>query len=439
MWTKPWKYKEGTAICMGLLVTGGLLQATVGAINWNLLQWPGNIIALAIFLIVLGVMYALRQRVYLFTFATTVQAAVPALAVASVLTVVMGLTRQVPEGRPQTDFLGITRMLSFWPFVLIYLWCTIIVAQVALWQMLHFKRRYWPSLLSHLGLFIFITCGTLGSADMQRLKMYCEEGNPEWRGLDAYNNVVELPLAIQLNRFTIEEYPPKLMVVNTRSGLPQPVKKPQTLVIDGDYKPTTLLGWRIEVTRHIENAMPRTMLKMMQGMPDEMAQRMTMDQLGMRLNQGGFAPYNGKGAACALYVKATKGKLKKEGWVSSGSYLFPLCGIQLGGNLELVMPTREPMRYASDVNIYTKRGDNIVTRIEVNKPYTVGTWKIYQLSYNEQMGKWSNLSVFELVSDPWLPATYVGLYLLLAGAVLMFIMAGRKHDSKTVNTKEGAL
>ena len=93
------------------------------------------------------------------------------------------------------------------------------------------------------------------------------------------------------------------------------------------------------------------------------------------------------------------------------------------------MASREPKRYASNVNIYTQDGKNILTEIEVNKPYAVNGWKIYQLSYNEQMGKWSNVSVFELVSDPWLNVVYVGIYLLLIGAVGMFFTAGERKEN----------
>ena len=65
--------------------------------------------------------------------------------------------------------------------------------------------------------------------------------------------------------------------------------------------------------------MPKAMAKMMKGMPEGMATRMKMDQLGMRLNEGGFVAYQGKGAATALYISATKGKqrsLQRE-------YLYP--------------------------------------------------------------------------------------------------------------------
>ena len=46
------------------------------------------------------------------------------------------------------------------------------------------------------------------------------------------------------------------------------------------------------------------------------------------------------------------------------------------------------------------------------------------------MGKWSNLSVFELVKDPWLPVVYIGIFMLLFGAVGMFLTASRKKEVK---------
>lgn len=46
------------------------------------------------------------------------------------------------------------------------------------------------------------------------------------------------------------------------------------------------------------------------------------------------------------------------------------------------------------------------------------------------MGKWSNLSVFELVKDPWLPVVYIGIFMLLLGAVGMFLTASRKKEEK---------
>ncbi len=178
MWKQPWTYLEGIVIASGLLLVGLMLQLSVGLVEWAVFSWPANIIVLAVYVLCLVAAYLCRRRSYAIRFLSTPYAAVPALAFAAALTVVMGLTPQVAATRRPSDPLGLTRMLSFWPFVLTYLYVSVIVALVTLGQLCHFVWRRLPSLLCHLGLFIVLVCGTLGSADMQRVKMYCEQGQP---------------------------------------------------------------------------------------------------------------------------------------------------------------------------------------------------------------------------------------------------------------------
>jgi len=96
---------------------------------------------------------------------------------------------------------------------------------------------------------------------------------------------------------------------------------------------------------------------------------------------------------------------------------------------DFVMETYDdgsPRRFASDIQILTKTGKNVLATVEVNKPVEVDGWKIYQYGYDTQMGAMSNTSILELVSDPWLPLVYAGIYMMLGGAVCMFIMGGRR-------------
>ena len=97
---------------------------------------------------------------------------------------------------------------------------------------------------------------------------------------------------------------------------------------------------------------------------------------------------------------------------------------------EFIMETYDdgsPKRFASEIHILTKAGKDIQTTVEVNKPVEVDGWKIYQYGYDTQMGAKSQYSILELVSDPWLPLVYTGIYMMLAGAVCMFILGGRKR------------
>jgi len=292
MWTKPYGMKEGFLIGGGLIIAGLMLELSVGPIDWDAFRWPVNGIVLAGFLMLIAVIFLLRKRVYGFQFIGTYKAVIPALVYAIVLTIIMGLTRQTVDG------VWLNNMLSFWPFVLTYVYIAVILGQIILRRMLHFTsgRRDVPFLLNHLGLFLAMTTATLGNADMQRLKMITMKGEPEWRALTSQQQIVEMPIAIELKEFIMETY-------------------------------------------------------------------------------------------------------------DDGS----------------------PRRFASDIQILTKTGKNIRTTVEVNKPVEVEGWKIYQYGYDTQMGPMSQISILELVSDPWLPLVYTGIYMMLAGAVCMFILGGRKR------------
>ena len=302
MWNKPWTMKEGFLIGGGLVFAGLMLELSVGPVVWDAFAWPLNGIVLAGFLVLLTAMVCLRNKVYAFKWMTTYQAAIPAMVYAVALTIIMGLTRQQVNGT------WIYNMLSFWPFVLIYLYITVILGLIIHLRLRKIFRgqgslkRDIPFMLNHLGLFLALTMATLGSADIQRVKMICSVGEPEWRALTQGQTIKEMPIAIELKKFIMETYD------------------------DG-----------------------------------------------------------------------------------------------------------KPKRYASEIQILTQSGKrstsgrfdtskNIETTIDVNKPYEVDGWKIYQYGYDTQMGAQSQISILELVSDPWLPWVYAGFYMMLAGAALMTLM-----------------
>ena len=92
------------------------------------------------------------------------------------------------------------------------------------------------------------------------------------------------------------------------------------------------------------------------------------------------------------------------------------------------MPEREPQRFVSEVKIYTQEGTITGGTIEVNRPMEIEGWKIYQLSYDETKGRRSDISVFELVRDPWLPVVYTGIIMMMAGAICLFVSAQKRKE-----------
>jgi len=65
--------------------------------------------------------------------------------------------------------------------------------------------------------------------------------------------------------------------------------------------------------------------------------------------------------------------------------------------------------------------------IKVNEPLNIRGWTIYQVGYNEDLGKWSNISIIQLVRDPWLPAVYTGIFMILLGSIYLVWMGKNKN------------
>ena len=288
--------KAGFLMGGGLIVVGLVLEWCVGPVAWDAFAWPVNGWVLAGFVAMVAAVFLLRNRVGAFRFVGSHQAAIPTLVYAVVLTMVMGLTRQDVHGS------WLSNMLTFWPFVLTYVYMAVILGVVTLRRLSTMRR---PSIahdvgfvLNHCGLLLAMTTATLGNADMQRLKMITVVGEPERRALTQEGAVREMPLEIKLKRFVMETY-------------------------------------------------------------------------------------------------------------DDGS----------------------PKRFASEMEILTRTGKRMEATVDVNKPVEVDGWKIYQYGYDTEMGAMSQTSILELVSDPWLPLVYAGIYMMLAGAVCLFLFGGRRVKS----------
>lgn len=225
--------KKGFLIGGGIIIIGLILELSVGPVKWEAFAWPVNGIVLVGFLTVIIALFLLRKKIPAFRFIGTYQAAIPTMTYAVVLTIIMGLTKQTSDGT------WLNSMLTFWPFVLIYVYMAVILGMVIL------RRHDIPFLLNHFGLFLAMTTATLGNADMQRLMMITNVGETEWRALNQNGEVREMPLTVELKRFIMETYDdgsPKRFAseiqILTKSG-----KKIETTV--DVNKPVEVEGWKI--------------------------------------------------------------------------------------------------------------------------------------------------------------------------------------------------
>lgn len=417
MWSSPWGYRESLAFVAGLILVGFSLQLSIGPFDIYLLYWPGNIIVAGCLLLFSIVGAALKKR-RLIRWLSGVHLAVALIAGLLLLSLIMGLVPQftrLPAQEADHKHLWITlgwaQMTRSWPFVLLYLMTLLSLGLVTFKRLWMFKSNI-TFLLNHAGLWLLLLAAGLGAADRQRHVMHVREGEVEWRVFDEDQQVLELPLAIRLNDFDLEEYPPKLAVIDRSNGRPLPEKKPAFFQIDPDKSRGQLLEWEIVLMEYIHRAVPA---------------------------EGGYreVPMPATAPAAKIMAKNLKTAEMAQGWVTSGNRMLPVSPLPLDESRVLVMTQPEPKRYTSDIKVFTKDGLEKEALLEVNKPLKAGNWMIYQYSYDNEMGRMSTYSGFELVYDPWLNVVHTGLILMTIGA-LGLIWRGRSRPTAKTAQEEKA-
>lgn len=393
IWRQPWGYSEGIIIALGLLITGLALDFFTG-IAIPKPAFPYNI-SLATFLIsVLVLVYLNRKKSPLIRWLSSVPAAISSLGLFTFISVLMGLIPQKQAAGP-----GIFNLLDSWAYLLAYVWLLIVLGLSALKRVKPLKSRNIAYLLNHWGLWIALAAAGLGSGDVQKLNMYLQEGKTTWYAYDENRNRVELPFAFKLNDFVLENYPSKIALISKQKNeIISRNNKP--LIADLPFDDSLKMGgFKIRTKKYVTNAVP--------------------------IKGKQYQPSNDTGSVQAAYFEIDN---TIDGWASPGNFMYGTTVISLNDSVALGMLKPEAKRYASEVRLFTKDGQKKVQTIEVNKPLKTEGWKVYQTDYDQRFGRWSRLSVLELVRDPWLPVVYIGLFMMIFGS-LWLIFQGKTKKS----------
>ncbi|MFD0761513.1 cytochrome c biogenesis protein ResB [Lutibacter aestuarii] len=394
LWENPWGYVESFFIGFGLLVTGFFLEMFVASDTPFTISYPYNIVFLVGYIIILFILYKWFSTTQLIRWLTKVPASISSIVLVTLLVMIMGIIPQIPSESNFINNLGLNHITSNWAFLLIVFQFLTCLGLISIKRILQFKWSNFGFILNHVGLFLALVSGMLGTGDLQRLSINVYEGEPSWIATDAKKNKVELPFAFYLNDFVIEEYHPKLALVDNKTGsIAHNNGKNLYLVNEGETY--YFQNFEVTINKFLTSA----------------------GRIGDQ-----YFPVNELGSppAASITVKNTKNDSIQNAWISSGSFRYPYESLKISEEYSVVMTIPEVKKFSSNIDILTKEGERISTVLEVNKPFKFKGYKIYQLSYDEKMGKWSNLSVLELVKDPWLPVIYIGIFMMIAGAIYMF-------------------
>jgi hypothetical protein len=411
IWSPPWGFAEALLIPCGLVLVGLVLQYLVPNTLSPALVWPVNAWLFGGLVVLLALGQGLGGGTRAVRWLGSVPAAVGATVGFAAVGLLMGV---VPQGPAPAGLeaelayrLGLHDITGSWPYLLAVAWFLLVLGFAT-------ARRLWPLtlanlgfFLSHGGLFLAVAGAHLGANDLQRVTLHLQRDQVTWQGEDRQGRQHEFDFAFKLTRFDIEEYPPEVGLVDRRTGdleggqrveLPAAALKPQ-----GDPAGLRLQAWDLTVREYLESAA----------------------RVGDR-----YVAVRDLGTARAALVQARRvaDGLEVQGWITCGSFLRQPQVLDLEPRLSLVMLQPRPKRFLSEATLYQKDGPTRAVTLEVNKPLAVAGWKVYQLSYDQDLGRWSNVSILEAVRDPWLPLVYTGIFLMIAGALWLGFLGAKGRD-----------
>ncbi len=394
---KTWGFAESFLIGFEILVLGFVTEVLLGGQGIRSPHAPYNILILFILVVALLIAHAFYRNKPVIKWLSSVPCSISAISIYALMVLLLGFIPQ--EGDSQPDFLrilGLTHAKNSWPFLLIQFYLLVSLGMVVLRKGIPLSKKNAGFVLNHFGLWVTLVSAGFGSGDLRRVTVNLYEKGDFIRDgiLNSSHEKVELPFSMKLIDFDIDLYNPKLAVADGIKG--KIIEKHgETLPVIHRGFETTLIDWEIKVKEFMPFAIK---------------------------TDSGFIESEVPGNMAVAFVE-TKNKVTADtvsGWLTSGSLSYDPRYLELGNSELLILTAPEPRKFSSKIQILDSKGVQNETQLEVNKPFRVHGWKLYQISYDTRMGKLSTLSVIEAVRDPWLPVVYAGVFMLLGGALYLF-------------------
>lgn len=399
----PFGYAQNLVIISGLFFVGVLIEGIFRGSGFFIPSFPFNWICLSVQLL-LGIF------LYFLPFGKKVKewmTSIPFVVITSLFLIFLVLLSGVvpqpeDEGYNLARYLGLTHIVRSWYFVIIFflLSLSLELTMIKRWGFKSLKD--FAFFFNHFGILVVIVASFWGSSDLRRVPLEIHPDELVWQGTDQKNRTVDLPFALKLKEFRIDEYQPQIVFIDRTT---QKILSFKTVHHAEKNSSFIEHDWKIAVTDYQPYIWP--------------------------LN-GQIIVSKQYGAPSGALIEATQIKTGEvvKGWISTQSMMQDpqILSLSEKENISLAMIDGRPKRFSSDFTWYTPDGKQGEGKVEVNKPFALSGWKLYQYGYDEKMGRWSQMTIIEAVRDPWLPFVYLGMSLALLGTFL-FIWTGRENES----------
>lgn len=387
-----WGYRKSFLISGAILLLSFLIEFILQGKGIILPRFPLNLAILAELLLMIPLMWYFLRNIQLVQWFSSIQGAISSIVVFAILALLMGFIPQNNTNDLLKQF-GLRHILHSWPYFVATLQLVFFLGFAIMKRLSPFSFRNFRFALNHIGLWVVITGASLGAGDMKRYKIYAYKDYSTPVAFDSENNKVSIPFEIELIKFKIDEYKPELFLVNKKTGeLSRDNSRKQFESVSGAKG--VFKNFEIEVYKTLENSV----------------------KFGDKYNS-----INLIGSAPSAYVAVVNRNTgdSVKGWISCGSFKYTADRLDVDSIYSLAMALPAPKKYSSKVVIKSEAGVDTVL-LEVNKPFKHDGWELFQTGFDEKMGRWSTYSLIEAVTDPWMSVVYVGFFMMIAGAVLLF-------------------
>ena len=390
-----WSYKEGFVISFALVIIALVMEYITKGKGFAIPSWPYNLAGIISFTAFLGVLSSFQKTSKIIKFLGNVPAAISSIVLVTILAVILG---SIPQETTDSEFLNLTglgHLTTSYLYVFGYLYFLITLGLATFKRIYPLKVKNIGYLLNHLGLYIIIVGGVAGSGDMKRMYFVLYEDSNQFTNIavNEANEKYQLPISIKLNKFNIEEYNPKLVVVETETGDFESMDNKIHYEIDTN-EIAHFENWDIYISKFYKYA-------------------------HYDVEDGVFKASNEKESLPVAFIKAVN-KVTKDtltDWLTCGNNKYQRKSMYLDKGSYLAMLSPETKVYMSDIEVKDKEGKIHKLTLKVNEPAKIDGWDLYQTGYNEALGKWSDYSIIEAGNDGWLPVVYVGIFMLMFGSI----------------------
>lgn len=398
----PWNHPLAFMLSMAIFI-GGLMLEFVGVRTLNHFGLGSAWLQIIVLSVFLAVMVLFSSRLKAFQFFRSPAAVFNSSIFFAIACMILGFFPQSPLAEDHwIGSVGFNRVLETWYFQLSALYLLLVIGCASFYRL--FRLKTFPDVVflsNHFGLFLVIAFMAFGNQDRLELHMFLdEEQDYVWYAYDSEGEVHELSFAFKLNDFVLEEYPSKIAMAGVDSSM---------IVNRFIYPQAAVPGGKISMGEYE--------FEVLQLEQDVLVVEDSLVYIHM------------PGAVNAVRLKVHSGLDLEEFWLTTGNLTFPPQIQVLNDGRQLVLMNPMPKRFMSDLSYHTQSQKSGRVEVEVNKPFTIDGWKVYQKSYDNALGRWSPTSTLELVFDPWRKFVYAGFFLLMLGAILQLFILSNKRKS----------